>query len=238
MSPAAATSGTGRADQLWGRGLDALFPVGAEGPTPLALAPWPPRSHRRGRPPVDRDLVVAALGAVPRLFDLDPRRLMASQPHVTWEGVAYYLEVTYHCTGRTWADRERLDNQLPLVHRRSDGRQVILGGHHRSAAALVSGRPVRALVVDETEADPDPTAAGAVTPGLLLGDASPLAAMAVASVRAGVSVVVAGGTARTDDPTLARRVLEALGADPADARWRTDRARRGMVRRTPTAGPP
>ncbi len=228
MTPGSGFTDGTRADNLWGGGLDGLFSVGANGPTPLAVAPWPPRSHRKGQSAFDRDRVVTVLGAIPRLTDLDPRALFASQPHVTWEGVAYYLGDTYHRTGGTWADRDRIDNHFPLVYRRADGREVILGGHHRSAAALVSGRPVRALVVDERGPGAEPSGAGAVTPSLLLGRGSPLPNTRIISCRQGVALIGAGTTVVTHDDQLALEVLVTLGAPTVDARPRIDRAHRGL----------
>ncbi|MGI8940109.1 MAG: hypothetical protein ACR2JF_18210 [Iamia sp.] len=216
-----------RADELWGGGLRALLPEREAGPPPSALTPWPTAPRRRGDPLFDRALVGLALRAVPRLVDLDPRALFASQPYVLGEGVAYYLERAYHRTGRTWADGAQLGNQFPLIWRRRDGRQVILGGHHRSAAAVLAGLPVRALVVDEGGGSMAAPAAGAATPSLLVGASSPLDAAVVSSAAEGLAAIDAGATVRTDDDVLALALLTEVMPAP-EARWRVDRARRGL----------
>lgn len=167
---------------------------------------------------------------MPRLTDLDPRHLMASQPNVIRDGVAYYLGPSYPRTGRTWAERHQLANQFPLIYRRTDGRQIILGGHHRSAAAVLSAQPVRALVVDEASTPADSSGAGAVTPRLLLGDRTDMAAVRAASSEVAVAAIEAGDTVLVDDDDLALSALARLGVDDHEAGWRVERARTGVSR--------
>lgn len=218
-----------RAPQLWGGGLDALFPTRRGGPAPMAVTPWPARSGQRGRARLDRAAVAAVLERPPVLVELDPRDLTCSQPHVIHDGVAFYLTDTYRTTGETWADRTRLDNQLPLVQRRADGRLVILGGHHRAAAALLGATAVRALVVDETGAHP-PDGPAAVTASLALdpsgeqpGGVAPVLIDRVAAT------IRAGGSATVGDPATACAVLHHLGAPEVAARRRVRRALHGGV---------
>lgn len=239
-----------RVAALWGAGTDAVLGSGS----PLEVVAWPTWSRRRDRAPFDRDLVAEVLGGVPRLVDVDPRHLVATQPYVTWDGLAHYATPTYWRTGRTHADHASLANRFPLVYRRH-GVPLILGGHHRATIALVTGRPLRSLVIDgpwgpvrdgHGESPPSGSsgdghhvgiapesgtgAAGAVTPSLLLGSWSPLPHVTVDDADRAASEVEAGGTALTDDTDVARSALAALGVDDGEAAARIQRARSGLTR--------
>lgn len=138
------------AHRLYGQGFEALFPRGAL----LRSNLWSTRSHLPGR---RRDLITATIiGAMlgqARLEDVDPRWLHMSQSAVTAPGVRYYLEdPDYRASGITYADRHRPGNAFPLVYQRAGmGDRVILAGHHRAAAALGLGRPLKALVVRDDD---------------------------------------------------------------------------------------
>lgn len=220
-----------RTPQLWGCGRAALFPERDGCPASIAVAPWPPRAGRRGHPSFDRRAVLDVLGRPPVLEEVDPRLLHASQPAVTFEGVDHYLGDSYRQTGTPYADRDRLDNQLPLIHRRADGRLIILGGHHRSAAALLTAQPVRALVVDDDHGRPPTHGAAAVTATLLLGTHTDLEATAVVDTDHGVAIILGGGTALTAEPSTAEAILGRLGALRSEAQLRLARAAFGVALR-------
>lgn len=84
-----------------------------------------------------------------RLQSVDPRTLSATQGNITRAGVRYYLGQKYENSGMTFADNDRPTNRVPMVYRRSNGENLILTGHHRAAAALLKGEPLRAIVVEE-----------------------------------------------------------------------------------------
>jgi hypothetical protein len=64
---------------------------------------------------------------------------------VTRSGVEYYSGQEYDRTGETFADNEKAGNRFPVVYSRNDGTNIILSGHHRATAALLQGRPLRAI---------------------------------------------------------------------------------------------
>lgn len=133
-----------RASRLWGQGISKLFPAGS---APTTVVPWPSGGRRKAATDYDASLVRLCLTQPPWLDEIDPRRLWATQPGITHAGVEYYLnDPRYRRLGRTYADREKLSNAYPLIYRRDDGQNLILGGHHRSAAALLRGSPVLALI--------------------------------------------------------------------------------------------
>jgi len=225
-----------RFDRLWGAGIDGLFRRSDGDVRPKVVVPWPTWTRQRGRAPYDLDVVRTALRGVPRLADIDPRSLTATQTWVRWDGVDHYLRPTYRETGRTFADRHSVINRFPFVYRRPDGTHLVLAGHHRSAAALVRAEPVRAIVVDEPGGDgpslrPDTdrsgTGEGAITPSLLLAaPGSPgRTGMLVAEARATIG---SGGVAVVDDALVAAAVLGPLGVDPEEAAWMIGRALRGL----------
>ncbi|MCB0984345.1 MAG: ParB N-terminal domain-containing protein, partial [Ilumatobacter sp.] len=53
----------------------------------------------------------------------------------------------WELTGRPSADVAEEHNRFPVVVRNRAGRSLVLSGHHRAAAALLAGRPLRARVV-------------------------------------------------------------------------------------------
>ena len=130
--------------------LDQLFPDGAlRSPTP-----WPAASRRRDLTGVDPEVVRDLLRSRPTLEEVDPRHLHAMQPSVTRQGVFYYLRSPIWLTGGpTFRDQEKVANKYPVVYHRSPlphqrrDQSLILGGHHRAAAALLAGRPLTARVV-------------------------------------------------------------------------------------------
>lgn len=194
------------------RDLDAMFPDGA----PITVVPCP-SVVRPLRNDVDRDRLRTLLAAPPRadqFADLDPRDLHATQPMVTRAGVGYYLnEDTYRRSGRTYADQYDVANKYPVVHLHGDD-LVVLSGHHRAAAALLVGEPLRARLVHLDWADGG-QAAMVVTPSLIVGGERPaLSHYACRDRWAAEALVNMGATAwLTDDTDHAiRHLLRELAA--------------------------
>lgn len=147
--------------------LDALFPDGAS----VTTVPWPATHPRLD--PVERQLLQDLLLSPPRAHqfeDLDPRDVTATQPGITRAGVSYYMEDHYRRSGRTYAGPLDIGNKFPVVRKRS-GQLILLGGHHRTAAALLLGRAVRARVVGPVE--PESSDCVVVTPSLMAGGYAP-----------------------------------------------------------------
>lgn len=134
------------AERYWGQGFAALFRYQDAATT---VVPWPAAGRFKATRPYDDALVRLGLTEVPRLHEVDPRHLRATQPGITRAGVHYYVhDHAYPRLGRTYADQDKASNAFPFIYRRADGQSLILAGHHRCAAALVGGVPVLALVVD------------------------------------------------------------------------------------------
>lgn len=138
------------ANQFWGRGIEHLFP---EGSAEKRTAPWEGMSRTKADQDYDSEVVKDALRHPPQPVDIDPRGVRATQPSITKGGVKYYAEdETYRETGETYADKANVGNKFPMVYQREgkDGRpgeNLLLSGHHRAAAALVKGEPLRAIIV-------------------------------------------------------------------------------------------
>lgn len=133
----------GRVGALYGAGIDALFP---EGTSPVTSAPWPRAGRSKKLKDYDTAAVRAAM-AVGRLEDVDPRDLRSTQPSVTAPAVRHYLEGD----DGLFADADQSGNQHPVIYRRRGPlgvENVILSGHHRAAAALLKGEPLKAIVAE------------------------------------------------------------------------------------------
>lgn len=83
------------------------------------------------------------MSSPPALAALDPRELWATQPWLLRHHVEYYTSGIWERTGETSADMDDDTNRFPIVLHDSQGRPVILTGHHRAAAALIEGRKLR-----------------------------------------------------------------------------------------------
>ena len=133
--------------ELWGAGADKLVGQAVTVPTP-----WPSAGRSKVHRDYDPEIVKTLLERAPEgLEDVDPRSLSASQPGITAAGVRHYASGVYEQTGELYADHGNAGNIYPVVYQRSRSgtdavESIILSGHHRAAAALVSGRPLRALV--------------------------------------------------------------------------------------------
>ena len=194
-------------ERLWGADdLDALF-----GAHSLVVAPWTRAGQNRKQQRFDRDALTALLAAPATLRDVDPRTLFANQPWIVREHVAYYRTGEWERTGRTSADQWVELNRYPVIVDDHRGRSVILAGHHRSAAALLAGRPLRVRVaaVDSRSQ---------ITP--LLGFDPEVAHAAPGAVAAAVEAGVPQSVGTLDD---AQAVLECLGLTPSEIRWRFSR---------------
>jgi hypothetical protein len=133
-----------RGDQLWGKGIDALFGSGS----PVVPAPFPQAGARKDRKNFDTGLVARSI-THPHEFSVekvDPRELHATQPSVTHAGVKHYFEGGQEYGKNNGGDR-RLGNDIPRIYHRSDGVKLILTGHHRASSALLKGEPLDAMVI-------------------------------------------------------------------------------------------
>ncbi len=158
-------------------GIDELLSA-AFGDGDRIVAPWPRATRSKTTPLYDTAAVGAFVSGPPELVDIDTSELWCSQPWVLRSHVRYYLTDEWERTGRTSADMHVRANRYPLLYVDQRGRTIILAGHHRSLAATLLGRPVRARVVGER-----PGRGVAVTPTLVFGSTTDLSrAIAVSAV--------------------------------------------------------
>ncbi len=189
---------------LWGRGsIDGLFH------SPLKVVPWKSAPQRKGQPVVLSDDRALLLAGAPAVADLDPRAMLATQTYVVESHVRHYLTDTWETTGRTSADQGRSHNRWPLVWIDEQGRQILLGGHHRSMAALIQARMVRCRILR-----PPGDVTLAVLPRLLVGAATPLAHRSLADPGVVAAEIIDGATVLVSDLTVAQSALIALGLSP------------------------
>lgn len=142
-----------RAEQFYGKGIESLFP---EGSSSIRPTPWPSAGHLRDRGRYDEDIVREALRRPPQLREIDPVDLLATQPSIVRHHVEHYLTGDYEKTGQTSELGDKVGNRFPMIYIRepnpfvpgSEPQNLFIAGHHRGAAALVSGRPLRAIVVE------------------------------------------------------------------------------------------
>lgn len=132
---------------MHGQGVESVFGEGSVGVTTI---PFPQASRRKDEPLYDKAAVADILAQPIHLSSFDPRTLHASQRGVTREGVDYYVDPDgYKAVGLPFADQHEKGNQYPVIYRNPRTEQyVILSGHHRAVAALVTGRPVQGILVD------------------------------------------------------------------------------------------
>ncbi len=170
------------------------------------VVPWPSAPRRKREPVVAAEDIGRLIAGPPALADLDPRVMFATQIFCVAHHVAYYLGPEWARTGRTSADAGKPSNRYPLVWVDGDGRQILLGGHHRSLAALIQGRPVRCRVL-RTEGDD----AVAVLPLLLAGSAATVDHLATSEPAEAATTIEAAATALVPDLSIARETLVRLG---------------------------
>lgn len=128
-----------RVNQLHGSGN--LDKISANAAAP-GVVPWPTATASKKKPLYDKNVVTGALSQPKSEKDVrpqDPRQLHATQTGLTRGGVEYYMGDEYSKTGRTYADQDNLGNTRPVVYHKSDGRSLLLSGHHRAGAALLQG---------------------------------------------------------------------------------------------------
>lgn len=143
-------------DALWGAGPRigylAIFgrpvkyqgrDVAEFGTALVSSVPFPYRNDQR-----DVDFKQATSELNVPLVDLDPRRLEASQYGLRRAALLHYLKDTYDITGQLFDRGRNESNDWPVVFEDSvSQRLIILQGHHRSTAALIGGRFVRARLI-------------------------------------------------------------------------------------------
>lgn len=132
---------------LFGAGL-----AGLPGAGPTAGAPF---ERARGGAAIGRtyDLDLVRKAAADKdhpVTEIDPRSLSKVQPSVTRDGVRHYLgnpnETYADANGKAGA--HTIGNKTPIVYQTEDGvENVIMTGHHRATAALLSGQMLQAKVV-------------------------------------------------------------------------------------------
>lgn len=150
-----------RAEQFFGEGIDRLFPAGASS---KQRTPWETAGHLKDRRQFKQELVNEALRRPPQLQDIDPVDLLATQPSVLRHHVEHYMTGDYERTGETSSKEATIGNRFPMVYRREPNplnpdtgvQNLILSGHHRAAAALVQGKPLRAIIVEGPYGDKYP----------------------------------------------------------------------------------
>jgi hypothetical protein len=129
-------------NRLWGCGdLDRLF-----GTADRTVTPWPRGGKLKYGENFDRNAVTALLASPVGLIDIDPREVWCSQPWLLREHVDYYRTGRWELSGRTSADQLAEHNRFPIIVRDYRDRLLVVAGHHRTAAALIEGRRVRARV--------------------------------------------------------------------------------------------
>lgn len=199
--PDPVTEATG---QLWGSDdLEGAFT------SDKRVVPWRSAPRQKHKPLIGQADLERLLTGAPALADVDPRHLYATQTWVVASHVAYYRTRTWETTGTTSADRGQPANRYPLIWVDERGRHIILGGHHRSFAALLGGRTVRARVLRPNGDD-----STAVLPLLLAGTATALGHRATTDPVAAADLIRNGETVLVPDLAVAEATLEVLGLDP------------------------
>lgn len=142
----------GRHAHLFGAGMDALPGVGPTAGLPFERA----RGIAARAKTYDMNLARKAVSDQDYpVTEVDPRTLSASQGSVVRDGVRHYMSDDYKATGQTYADQNNRQgahtsgNSVPVVYHTDDNYEnVILSGHHRATAALLSGQMLKAKVVE------------------------------------------------------------------------------------------
>jgi hypothetical protein len=137
-----------QAHRMHGKGVDAMF----SGGKPLAK-PWTGNRVGGRRQELIQAHIIGGMKGFAHPENVDPRWLHMSQDAVTSHIVRHYAEnPEYRETGMTHSDQGNVGNRIPLVYQRAEhGDRTILSGHHRAAAALAQGKPLRALVVRDDD---------------------------------------------------------------------------------------
>lgn len=125
-----------RADDLFGKN-----DVEALGSSPLVVSPWRSASGRKDVEDYDSTKVHEAIRSGQKTEKVDPRNLVATQPHLRRDVVRHYMS-----SDEVYADKHQAGNQTPVVYDRN-GQHLILSGHHRAARSLLRGEQFDAIVV-------------------------------------------------------------------------------------------
>lgn len=197
---------TERCSRWWGIG----DPAAVFGGSDRTVCPWQSARRLKRQPLVEPDPVAAVLAGTPYLADVDPRQLRCTQTWVLHQHVAWYLTGQWERTGTTSADRGKAHNRYPLIYQDQWGDLVIAAGHHRSMAALIEGRPVRARVLR-----PAGATAVALLPNLFIGgpDSVPFAVNIAGEPEVAADLVRAGQATSVFDLAVATDALAHLGMD-------------------------
>jgi hypothetical protein len=189
-------------ERVWGCGdPDELFGV-----SPRTTTPWVRGGKDKRGATYDLAAVQALCANPVDLVDIDPREVRCTQPWLLREHVEYYLTGQWELSGRTSADQHREENRFPIIVADRLGRLVILTGHHRTAAALIEGRPVRARIAAVSDAY-------LVTPRVVVDPGSSLAESGAQSPSTSSEQVVA----RTLDDAAAMLKRRGVSADDISA---------------------
>ena len=235
--PLAVPIPTAAAHRLWATvpvGADDLAGLLGDGPSPRV--PFDQAGHLRaeitGAGKSRRDTAIArVLRARPRLEQVDPRGLLATQGGLDREGIRYYLGTGFTRWGLTYADRHSVGNADPVILVRArDGARLILAGHHRSTVALLRGQPLLARIVREDHPAEDLAGDGAhhVTPLLSFGAENPAWPCTFhEQTTAAADAIRRGDAVHVPDPDTATRVLHELTAPGHQAQQRVAYARTG-----------
>jgi hypothetical protein len=214
------TEPTERVSRWWGIGdPDAVFRGGDR-----TVCPWRSARRLKGKPLVEPGPVAAVLTGSPYLADVDPRQLHCTQTWVLHQHVAWYLTGQWERTGTTSADRGKAHNRYPLIYEDQWGDLVIAAGHHRSMAALIEGRPVRARVLR-----PEGATAVAVLPHLFVTSSGTGGSGATSTDDAheAAKVISSGETSVVPSLEIATKALQHLGMASALVQDRLEMASHG-----------
>lgn len=128
------------------RSLQPLFVHGAD----RIVCPFPPAPRLRDEPSPKTMLTDELATAPARLTWVDPRSLYGSQSWILRQHVSYYVTDRWERTGIPSAE-DTPANRFPIVVRDTKGRFIIIGGHHRAAAALVAGTGLLCRLVSHND---------------------------------------------------------------------------------------
>jgi hypothetical protein len=214
------TEPTERVSRWWGIGdPDAVFGGGDR-----TVCPWRSARRLKGQPLVEPGPMAAVLAGSPYLADVDPRQLRCTQTWVLHQHVAWYRTGQWERTGTTSADRGKAHNRYPLIYEDQWGDLVIAAGHHRSMAALIEGRPVRARVLR-----PEGATAVAVLPHLFVTSSGTGGSGATSTDDAheAAKVISSGETSVVPSLEIATKALQHLGMASALVQDRLEMASHG-----------
>jgi hypothetical protein len=133
-----------RAVDMYGKGLEALFPGG----NPQGVSPFPMEGSTRTYRALNHEAIHQAIQQPDQhMRDFDPRALHGMQGGLVRHIVQHYMTGDNR-HGEPYADAHQAGNAHPVVfHNLRTGNMIIASGHHRAAAALLQGQSHQALYV-------------------------------------------------------------------------------------------